>query len=393
MDRFASVVVLSLLLNLYAQLGHVQCAVDPYPGKEVCGLKLTPMMASIKEWIAAAENCHLSKLCENKNHVTQYTQARIRCEILAKRQSAPATAAGTVTTEDVLPKIETALNNLQAMFKPTRAELAKLDKVLDQQVRDVWNEIATLQTEVFHSTLASGRIERAMFYSFLDGDIDPQPDVEPSNVQELLQYAWALPLHTSQRNMYKLIEKVVRSAQDPLLETLYTVDVANVVNPVLGSQQQLFNEQLEKLRSNLSANSYDTLVTIARRFPERFAYLNERLFKLPEGSKPRPDTLPNVANFIGQLPTAEQRFKAAGALLQSLTLDNGTLTSDAEYVYPLSKLAFGMRSLMDSQKYADAANLRDKFNTPVSGKSAHYFQQLLPNPASSKVSNTAATAA
>uniref|UniRef100_A0A182SAL5 TRIO salivary gland protein n=1 Tax=Anopheles maculatus TaxID=74869 RepID=A0A182SAL5_9DIPT len=378
MCRSASAVVLVLLLALYAQLDHVDCTVDPYPGKEVCGLKLTPMMSSIKAWIEATENCPLHKLCENKNHVTQYDQARIRCTILAKKQ--PATKTAAVVPKDVLPKIETAMNNLHAMFEPTRAELAKLDKVIDQQVRDVWQEVSTLQTEVFHSTLASGRIERAMFYSFLKGNNDPQPDVEPANVQELLKYAWALPLHTSQRNMYKLIEKVVQTAQNPMLETLYTVDVANVVNPVLGNQEQLFNDHLETLRRNLSANSYDTLVTIARRFPERFAYLNERLFKLPDGTKPQAATLPNVANFIGQLPTADQRLKAATALLQSLTVDNGTLISDPEYVYPLAKLAYGLRNLMDTKKYTAADDLRDKFSTPVGGKSVQYFRQLLSNP-------------
>ncbi|XP_050079031.1 uncharacterized protein LOC126565861 [Anopheles maculipalpis] len=379
----ASAVVLFLLLNLYAQLGHVQCAVDPYPGKKVCGLGLTGMISSVKTWIKAAESCPVHKLCETKNHIMQYQQARIRCTILAKKQPPPPPAV--VVQRELLPKIETAMTSLQAMFEPTKADLTKLDKVLDQQLRDAWNELAALQTEVFHSTITSGRIERAMFYSILEDGNNPQPDVQPTNVQELLKYAWALPFRTSQRNMYKLIEKVVREAHDPLLETLYTVDVANVANPVLGSQEQLFNDHLERLRRNLTANSYDTLVSIARRFPDRFAYLNERLLKLPEGTKPQPDTLPSVVNFIGQLPTAQQRFKAVEVLLQSLTVENGTLASDAEYVYPLAKLANGLGSLMDSKKYTGADEVRDKFNTPVSGKSAQYFKQLLVSPSSKVV--------
>uniref|UniRef100_A0A182VR74 TRIO salivary gland protein n=1 Tax=Anopheles minimus TaxID=112268 RepID=A0A182VR74_9DIPT len=371
-------VLLFVLLNLLALLGRVVCADDPNEAKEVCGMKLTPIQDSIKAWLATFEKCPLNKLCENKDHATQYNQIRLRCSVAPKPK--PATSP-----KDLLPKIEAAMNNLKAMFTPTLEELAQLDKVFDQQMRDAWRELAALQTQVFHSTLASGRTERAMFYSFLEADRNAKLDnyFQPSNVQELLKYAWAMPLNTLQRNVYSWIGTLVHSSKDPLLQTLYTVDVANVVNPVLGDQQNLVADHVQQLRNNLSSNAYGTLVSIARRFPERFAYLSEQLFKLPGGTKPAADTLPSVANFIGQLPTAGQRLKAAEALLQSLTVENGTLVSDSEYGYPLAKLAFNLHNVViDDQKYPGADRLRDKFNTPIGGKSMQYYTQLLPKPAS-----------
>uniref|UniRef100_A0A182LV57 TRIO salivary gland protein n=1 Tax=Anopheles culicifacies TaxID=139723 RepID=A0A182LV57_9DIPT len=379
MCRSGSVLLL-LFLALSAQLGRVVCADDPNAAKEVCGHKLSLVQGTIKSWLAAFEQCPLHKLCENKDHVTQYEQIRLRCSIAWK--SRPATAT---VPDDVLPKIETAMNNLKAMFRPLKDELAQLDKVVDQQVRDAWRELDALQTEVFHSTLASGRTERAVFYSFLAGDSSPKLDnyFQPSNVQELLKYAWALPLNALQRNVYSTIEKLVGTSKDATHQTLYTIDVANVVNPLLENQANLLNDHVQQLRANLSSNSYDALVSIARRFPERFAYLSDRLFKQTDGTLPKADTLPNVANFIGQLPTAEQRLQAAGALLQSLTVQNGTLVTDAEYVYPVAKLAYTLHNLLGAdQQYPGADSVRAKFNTPVSDKSVQYYTQLLPQPSS-----------
>ncbi|XP_052888698.1 uncharacterized protein LOC128297158 [Anopheles moucheti] len=377
-------VLFFLLLCVFAQLEQAVCADDPNAAKKVCGLPLIQMQGTIKGWIAAFEKCPLNKACEIKDHKTQYEQIRLRCTIALKSKPEAEVTSGASRVKELLPKIETAMNDLKAMFEPTKADLAKLDKLFDQQVRAAWQEVAALQSEVFRSTLASGRTERAVLYSFLEMGSNPQLDgrFQPSNVQELLKYAWALPMKTLQRTVYSSIEKLVHASNDPLLQTLYTVDVSNVDNDaVLGSQENLLNDHVQQLRNSLATNSFDTLVSIARRFPERFAYMNERLFKLPDGTKPQADTLPSVVNFVGQLPTAEQRFKAVGALLQSLTVENGTLVADAEYVYPLAKLAYAMQPLVDTAKNSsDAANLRDRFNTPVSGNSVQYYTQLLPHP-------------
>nr|ABI83793.1 trio 2 salivary protein [Anopheles funestus] len=388
MIHFESVLFI-LLLSVFAQLGHAVGADDPNEAKEVCGLKQRPVQDSIKGWLKAFENCPLHKVCEKKEHTTQFNQVRLRCLLAHKSKPKPAGTTGEVPgVKDLLPKIDTAMNNMKAMFEPTKADLVELDKVLDQQIREAWSEVAALQTEVFLSTLASGRIKRAVFYSILELGTNRKLDdrYQQSNVQELLNYAWALPLNTLQRNVYALIEKLVQTSKDPLLQTLYTVDVANMVNPALENQEKLINDHVQQLRDNIATNSFDTLISIARRFPERFAYLIERLFKLPVGTKPKADTLPNVVKFIGQLPMAQQRLKAVDGLLQSLTVKNGTLVSDVEYVYPLAKLAYDMQNLVVSpKKYQGADEMKEKFNTAVSGKSMQYYMQLFSNPPSSGV--------
>ncbi|XP_053667501.1 uncharacterized protein LOC128717853 [Anopheles marshallii] len=386
MCRSASVLLL-LALYVFAQFERAVCADVPDAEKEVCGFKQILVEATIRGWLAAFEKCPLDKGCEIEQHKTQFEQISLRCSLASKSKqtAAAAAASGATGLKELLPNIEAAMHNLKAMFEPTKADLAKLDKLFDQQVRAAWNEVAALQSAVFRSTLASGRTERAVLYSFLEGDSNPRLDghFQPSNVQELLTYAWALPLKTLQRNVYGTVEKLVHSSSDPLLQTLYTVDVGNVDNAVLGSREHLLNDHVQQLRDRLATNSFETLVSFARRFPERFAHLTARLFKLPDGTKPSAGTLPAVVNFIGQLPTAEQRFRAVDALLQTLTAENGTLVADAEYVYPLAALAHAMQPLVDTAKKSpDADHLRDRFNTPVDGKSAQYYTQLLTNPSS-----------
>uniref|UniRef100_A0A182JW69 TRIO salivary gland protein n=1 Tax=Anopheles christyi TaxID=43041 RepID=A0A182JW69_9DIPT len=375
--------VLILLTSLYLQLDIAVGAEDPQPEKEICGVKLGRVQDSVKSWLAAAKICPLNKFCDNEVHSTQFNLIPLTC--IRWRGLNPASTWGPPPgRNEVLPVIESTMSTLKAMFEPTKADLVKLDEEVGRQLRDAWKELEALQTEVFLSTLASGRTERAVFYSFMEASDNPKLNhyFHPDNVEELLRYNWALPWHTRQRDMYNLIGQLARSSNDPMLETLHAVDMANVVNPGMENREHLLNGQVEKLRDNLSKNSFDTLVSIARRFPQHFTFLSQRLFKSPDA-----DTLPNIVGFIGQLPTDEQRLITTDALLQSLMAENGTLLPQPEYAYPLALLAHDLPSLVNVKAHPDLQqgvdDVRAKFITPISGKSLQYYQNLGARPSSS----------
>uniref|UniRef100_A0A182P2I8 TRIO salivary gland protein n=1 Tax=Anopheles epiroticus TaxID=199890 RepID=A0A182P2I8_9DIPT len=381
---------LSVVLILLVSQNVFASAEAPKPDKEICGVKLVNLQDSVKSWVASAEKCPLNKFCDNQSHRTQYNQIPLTC--IRWRGLNPAQTSGLATVgKEALPKIETGMAELVAMFAAIKPDLVKLDEEVGRPVRDAWKELDALQSEVLRSTLASGRTERALFYSFLEREtnLNPNKRLRPANVEELLRYTWAMPLHTSQRDLYSLIGELAQSSKDSFLQTLHAVNVANVVNPELKNHENLINEQMEKLRDNLSKNSFATLVAIARRFPPHFNYLRERLFKLPDGSKPAANTLPILAHFIDQLPTDEQRLKTADALLQSLTAENGTMLQDPEYVYPLAQLAHAIPNLVDVKAHPDlqqsVEGLMAKFNSPVDGKSLQYYQNLLASPSARSV--------
>ncbi|XP_040171415.1 uncharacterized protein LOC120904945 [Anopheles arabiensis] len=381
--------VLILLISLSAQLHVVVGEEAPKPEKEICGLKVGRLLDSVKGWLSVSqqEKCPLNKYCENKVQANQYNLVPLTC--IRWRSQNPASPAGSLGGKDVVSKIDAAMSNFKTLFEPMKADLAKLEEEIKRQVLDAWKALEPLQKEVYRSTLTSGRIERAVFYSFMEMGDNVKLDnyFQPANVEELLKYAWTLPMHKKQRSMYDLIGQLVQSSKSPMLQTLHAVELATVVNPELENRENLLNDQVVQLRDNLYKNSFATLVSIARHFPDHFDTLRQRLFKLPDGSKPGADTLPNIVNFIAQLPSDELRLSSVDLLLQSLTAENGTLVQDPEYVYRLSQLAHAMPSLVDVKAHPDLQqsvdDLMAKFNTPIDGKTLQYFQNIGISPSSS----------
>uniref|UniRef100_A0A182N4A4 Uncharacterized protein n=1 Tax=Anopheles dirus TaxID=7168 RepID=A0A182N4A4_9DIPT len=374
MVGFASV----LLPLLVSALSAAAAAGGAPPAKDtsVCGRPRSEVEADIKAWLAAKEKCPYKTACTNANHVKQYNAWRDRCKKVKDNE-------GVGSPQESAQHLEVALAEFAQLFPPIQADLTKLDEMFHGMDHSLNNELQELQTAVFRSTLASGRTGWGVFYSFLEEKTDPElAPYEASNIPELLRYAWSLAANkTLQRHVYRTIGRMLDSAQDPLLNAIYAVDVASTHNEKLEEREHVLDEQVRLLRSNLTTNSYDTLVEIARRYPEHYAFLVGHLFNLPEGTHVDPAALPAVSEFIRQLPTDEQHLQTTDALLQTLLTENGTLPADTKYVYPLAEMAHDLVSRAGSQVQLEGLDrLRDKFDTPVAGMPMEYYMNLRSSP-------------
>uniref|UniRef100_A0A1Y9HAX4 TRIO salivary gland protein n=1 Tax=Anopheles farauti TaxID=69004 RepID=A0A1Y9HAX4_9DIPT len=374
-------VLLPLVVLLWCAIATVSGGA-PTPAQDtlICGKKRAELDAYFKAWSAAFEKCPIKDVCTNKDHIKQYEDMRDRCmKVKVKKVVGPSL--------EPVKQMQNALAEFRALMPPIQAHLEEMNKMFAAMDQPLVKDLQYLQQEVYRSVIASGRTEWGLYFSLLEAKKDPKLEGlnETSNIPELLQYAWSLSDDKElQRNVYRTVRKMIESAQDPLHKTIYAIELAHTQNKMVTVREQEIGFQLDLLQSNLTSNSYDLLVEIALRHPEHYEFLAKHLFTIPDGAKLNPAILPIVSSLIRQLATDGQRLQTLNALLKTLTTEDGKLVSDAEYVYPLSKMAYELASYIDTaanqeqQEYL--SQLRNIFDTLVAGKSMEYFVKLRPTP-------------
>uniref|UniRef100_A0A182JMI7 TRIO salivary gland protein n=1 Tax=Anopheles atroparvus TaxID=41427 RepID=A0A182JMI7_ANOAO len=356
----------------------------PLAAPVVCGKSSNVIADAVDAWIAAAEKCVLGELCEDQRHNSQYTDIRAACD-------KPTTNEQRKTLESMLPAITEAMAAMEKLYDSSKEDIGKLDQEFDRQLHGIWTTLQKLQEEQLYGFIGSGRVEKALFYQSIVGNAgtDLSNQFVPSNVEELLLYAWNLQhWSTIQKNVYGAIEGILKSSGDPLLQAAYTVDRAKANVTESKRKDEAFTENMVRLRANLTSGHFDTLLELARRYPTRYAYLMQHLAEFFGDTKPNPaELLTIVSDLPRQLPTTDERLLTLKAITELYLADNATITDDPGFLYPMSRLAHEIASLFDEEGQSTAdgvgqlkqvsSSVADMFNTPISGRSAEYFSRSL----------------
>ncbi|KFB44293.1 TRIO salivary gland protein precursor [Anopheles sinensis] len=381
--RFCAFLILSVLLCVPFAHGAGKPSTEPH----VCGKPLSEIKNQVGAWVTRAEKCRPWARCADSAHVSQYKQGRAVCgKIEAKQQEK--------TLESLLPGVVSALSAMEKLYDPFKADIGKIVQEFERQLESIWTASEELQLEMLYASIGSGRVEKALHYRSIIGDHITdltKTQFTAANAEELLQYAWNLtPWPERQKNTYKAIGEMVRSSENPLLQTAYAIDRANVNLPEdENSDQETYSKSMERLRANLTSGHLDTLLELARRYPPRYAYVRDNLGKLFGDRKPNPaELVAIVSTFPRELPTADERLLTLKAIAQQYLTDNATITAEPAYLYPMTVLAHELATSISDQADQSTADdagetktlpssLADMFNTPISGRSVEYFSQSL----------------
>ncbi|XP_049530439.1 uncharacterized protein LOC125948440 [Anopheles darlingi] len=325
----------------------------------------------IATWIKTGNECAVGKPCRNTKNIADYELLRRKCEGPPYRPKEERRA--------LVASLETALQAMKDKFKPLKASLESLDREYESQFQRVWADIAKLQATLAYTSLGAGRIQQALFHQSSQvrniGHLVQRQS--PSNAEELLAFAWNFPWPDQQPDVYDKVEAVVKSSQDPVLETVLAIDIINTKKPNLEARAKQATEYLKQLQASTMAGDLSTIASLATRFPKHYAYLRQSLFQPAEGSKVSAAALWHLSELPDQLPTAEERLQTIEAIVQPLLDDNGTIVADAEYFWPLTKLADELNRVPESDdQKAVFERLRNKFATHVTAQSLDYYQQL-----------------
>ncbi|XP_035796073.1 uncharacterized protein LOC118468887 [Anopheles albimanus] len=387
MGRFADVrgvailfVQVCILLSSQAQgsgnKGTVSVVYEPKPVTEVVcsqrkALTETELENMIATWIKTGNECALDKPCLNSKNVADYKSLRAKCKGPQHRSKEE--------HRKLVANIEAGLQAMNDQFASLKDALDSLDREYGRQFQRVWDDIAKLHATLAYTSLGAGRIQQALFHQSSQarpiGNLIQQ--LSPGNAEELLAFAWNFPWPNNQPDVYDKVEAVIKSSQDSVLQAVLAIDIINTKNPKLEAKAKEATEHLRQLQASTMAGDFSTIAALATRFPKHYAYLRQSLFKPAEGSKVDAAALWNLSELPDQLPTAEERLQTIEAIVQPLLGDNGTLVDDAEYFWPLVKLADELNSVPKSEdQKAVVERLRNKFATHVSAKPLDYYQKL-----------------
>ncbi|XP_058130268.1 uncharacterized protein LOC131284517 [Anopheles ziemanni] len=381
-----------LFLSVLLCVPFAHGAGNPSKEPHICKHKpLSEVQRQVGAWVTRAEKCRPGSRCVDQAHISQYKQVRAVCGKIKPQQQRK-------TLESLLPGVVSALSAMEKLYDPFKADIGKMAQEFERQLESIWTTLEDLQREMLYASIGSGRVEKALHYRAIISNhvTNLKTHFTAANAEELLQYAWNLvPWPERQKNAYRAIGDMVRSSENPLLQMVYAVDLANVNLPEdKGSDQETYSKGVELLRANLTSGHLDTLLDLARRYPPRYAYVRENLGKLFGDKKPSPAELVTiVSEFARELPTADERLLTLKAIAQQYLTDNATITPEPGYLYPMTMLAHELASSIGDQAGQVTAggagettipnsSLTDMFNTPISGRSVEYFTQSLASKAS-----------
>ncbi|XP_050081583.1 uncharacterized protein LOC126568929 [Anopheles aquasalis] len=325
----------------------------------------------IATWIKTGNECAVGKPCLNSKNVADYNSLRAKCASPARRAKEE--------RRILVDNVEAGLQAMKDQFTPLKDSLDSLDREYERQFQRVWGDIEKLHATLAYTSLGAGRIQQALYHQSSQGrpigDLIQQ--LGPTNAEELLAFAWNFPWPNQQPEVYDKVEAVIKSSQDPVLQTVLAIDIINTKNPKLEAKAQQATEYLSQLQSSVMAGDFRTIASLATRFPKHYAYLRQSLFQPAAGSKASAAALWNLSELPDHLPTVEERLQTIEAIVQPLLGDSGTLVDDAEYFWPLTKLADELNRVPESEdQKAVLERLRNKFATHVNPKSLDYYQKL-----------------